>query len=182
MSRLGKKPVAVPPGVNVKVEGSQVTVTGPKGELSETFYPDVIIKADDRQVLVEIPDSPIYRPLHGMTRAKVANMILGVTQGFKKELEIEGVGYKGEMQGKKLVLSLGFSHNVPVEPPTGITLSVDKSQRVITIEGASKEVVGQLAANIRSLRPPEPYKGKGIHYMGEKIRRKAGKAGKVGAK
>jgi large subunit ribosomal protein L6 len=182
MSRIGKKPVAIPAGVNVKLEGTKVTVKGPKGELSETFYPDVIIKMEGKELLVEIPDSPIYQPLHGMTRAKINNMVVGVTTGFKRELEIEGVGYKGELQGKNLVLSLGYSHPVPVEAPAGITLSVDKTQRVITIEGASKEAVGQLAANIRSLRPPEPYKGKGIHYMGEKIRRKAGKAGKTAAK
>jgi large subunit ribosomal protein L6 len=181
MSRIGKMPVIVPKGVKVNIQGATVTVQGPKGELTQTFHPDMLVRLDDSKVVVERPDNPLYDAMHGMVRAIINNMVLGVTQGFKKDLEIEGVGYRGEMQGSKLVLSLGFSHQVPVEPPPGIKLSVDKSQRLLTVEGADKQLVGEVAAKIRSLRPPEPYKGKGIHYQGEKIRRKAGKAGKVGA-
>lgn len=181
MSRIGKMPVVLPKDVTVDVQGSTVTVKGPKGELTQTFHPDMTVRLQDSKVIVERPDNPIYNAMHGMVRAIVNNMVMGVTQGFKKDLEIEGVGYRGEMQGTKLVLSLGFSHPVPVEPPTGIKLSVDKTQRLLTVEGADKQLVGEVAAKIRGLRPPEPYKGKGIHYQGEKIRRKAGKAGKVGA-
>jgi large subunit ribosomal protein L6 len=181
MSRIGKMPVVVPKGVTVSLQGTTVTVKGPKGELTQTFHPDMTLRLDDSRIIVERPENPLYDAMHGMVRAILNNMVLGVTQGFKRDLEIEGVGYRGEMQGSKLVLSLGFSHPVPVEPPTGIRLSVDKSQRLVTVEGADKQLVGEVAAKIRGLRPPEPYKGKGIHYLGEKIRRKAGKAGKVGA-
>jgi large subunit ribosomal protein L6 len=181
MSRIGKMPIVVPAGVTVNIEGTTVTVRGPKGELTQTFHSDMAFHMEDSKLLVQRPESALYDAMHGMVRAIVNNMVLGVTQGFKKDLEIEGVGYRGEMQGSKLVLSLGFSHSVPVEPPAGIKLSVDKSQRVLTVEGPDKQLVGEVAAKIRSLRPPEPYKGKGIHYMGEKVRRKAGKAGKVGA-
>jgi large subunit ribosomal protein L6 len=181
MSRIGKMPIVVPSGVTISIRDTTVTVKGPRGELTQTFHSDMAFRLEDSKLSVERPENPLYDAMHGMVRAIVNNMVLGVTQGFKKELEIEGVGYRGEMQGSKLVLSLGFSHTVPVEPPPGIKLSVDKSQRVLTVEGPDKQLVGEIAAKIRSLRPPEPYKGKGIHYMGEKIRRKAGKAGKVGA-
>ncbi len=181
MSRIGKMPVVLPKGVTANIQGTTVTIKGPKGELKQTFHSDMTIRQEDSRLVVERPDSPLYDAMHGMVRAIIANMVQGVTAGFKKDLEIEGVGYRGEMQGEKLVLSLGFSHPVPVDPPPGIKLSVDKSQRLVTVEGVDKELVGQIAANIRGLRPPEPYKGKGIHYAGEKIRRKAGKAGKVGA-
>lgn len=181
MSRIGKMPVVLPKDVTVNIQGSTVTVKGPRGELTQSFHPDMTMRLEDSKVIVERPDNPLYDAMHGMVRAIVNNMVLGVTQGFKKDLEIEGVGYRGEMQGAKLVLSLGFSHPVPVEPPAGIKLSVDKSQRLLTVEGADKQLVGEVAAKIRGLRPPEPYKGKGIHYQGEKVRRKAGKAGKVGA-
>ncbi len=181
MSRIGKKPVNLPKGVTATIQGTTVTIKGPKGELKQTFHADMLIRQQDSQVVVERPDNPLYDAMHGMVRAIINNMVVGVTEGYKKDLEIEGVGYRGEMQGNKLVLSLGFSHPVPVEPPEGIKLSVDKSQRVLTVEGVDKQLVGQIAANIRSIRPPEPYKGKGIHYAGEKVRRKAGKAGKVGA-
>jgi large subunit ribosomal protein L6 len=174
-------PVNLPKGVTANVQGTTVSIKGPKGELKQTFHSDMTIRQQDGKLIVERPDSPLYNAMHGMVRAIINNMVLGVTNGFKKDLEIEGVGYRGEMQGEKLVLSLGFSHPVPVEPPPGIKLSVDKSQRLVTVEGVDKAQVGQVAANIRGLRPPEPYKGKGIHYAGEKIRRKAGKAGKVGA-
>lgn len=181
MSRIGKMPIVVPPGVTVNIQGTTVSVKGPKGELTQSFHSDMSIHLEDSKVMVDRPQNPLYDAMHGMVRSIINNMVLGVTQGFKKDLEIEGVGYRGEMQGSKLVLSLGFSHPVPVEPPAGIKLSVDKSQRLLTVEGVDKQLVGEVAAKIRSLRPPEPYKGKGIHYQGEKIRRKAGKAGKVGA-
>ncbi len=182
MSRIGKMPVVLPKGVTANIQGTTITIKGPKGELKQTFHPDMTLRLEDSKVLVERPDNPLYDAMHGMVRSIINNMVLGVTQGFKKDLEIEGVGYRGEMQGDRLVLSLGFSHPVPVDPPQGIKLSVDKSQRLLTIEGINKELVGETAAKIRALRPPEPYKGKGIHYAGEKVRRKAGKAGKVGAK
>ncbi len=182
MSRIGKMPVALPKGVQVSIDGTTVKVKGPKGELAQTFHPDMTIKQEDGQIVVTRPDDSAYDAMHGMVRAMINNMVKGVAEGFSKTLEIEGVGYRGELQGKNLVLTLGFSHPVPVEPPPGITFVVDKSQRVITIEGADKQMVGQVAANIRGLRPPEPYKGKGIRYQGEKVRRKAGKAGKVGGK
>ncbi len=182
MSRIGKMPVALPKGVNVKIDGSTVKVQGPKGELSQTFHPDMTIQHKDNQIVVEPPQDPAYNAMHGLTRALLNNMVKGVSDGFSKTLEIEGVGYRGELQGKNLVLALGFSHPVPVQAPPGITFTVDKTQRVITVEGPDKQVVGQIASNIRSLRPPEPYKGKGIHYQGEKVRRKAGKAGKAGGK
>lgn len=182
MSRIGKMPVALPKGVTVSIDGATVNVKGPKGELSQTFHEDMTIAQEDGKLVVSKPDDPAYDAMHGLTRALLNNMVKGVTDGFSKTLEIEGVGYRGELQGKNLVLALGYSHPVPVEPPPGINFIVDKSQRVITVEGADKQTVGQVAANIRSLRPPEPYKGKGIRYQGEKIRRKAGKAGKAGAK
>lgn len=182
MSRIGKMPVALPKGVNISIDGSTVKVKGPKGELSQTFHPDMTIKQEDGSIVVQPPEDPAYNAMHGLTRALLNNMVKGVSEGFVKTLEIEGVGYRGELQGKNLVLALGFSHPVPVEAPVGITFTIDKSQRVITIEGPDKQVVGQVAANIRSLRPPEPYKGKGIRYQGEKVRRKAGKAGKAGGK
>lgn len=182
MSRIGKMPITIPPQVKIETSGSTVKVKGPKGELTQTFQEDMGFRQEDGKLIVEKPDDPAFDAMHGMVRAMVNNMVTGVTQGFTRTLEIEGVGYRGEIQGRQLILALGFSHPVPVDPPDGITLSLDKSQRVITIEGADKQAVGQIAANIRSLRPPEPYKGKGIHYQGERIRRKAGKAGKVGAK
>lgn len=182
MSRIGKMPVAVPKGVAVSIDGANVKVKGPRGELSQRFHEDLTIKQEDGKIIVSIPDDKAYDAMHGLTRALINNMVKGVTDGFTKILEIEGVGYRGELQGKNLVLALGYSHPVPVEAPDGITFQVDKSQRIITIEGSNKETVGQVAANIRSLRPPEPYKGKGIRYQGERVRRKAGKAGKAGGK
>jgi large subunit ribosomal protein L6 len=182
MSRIGKLPVVLPKDVQVKIDGTTVHVKGPKGELSQTFHEDLTINQEDGKIVVTIPDDPAYTAIHGLTRALINNMVKGVSEGFMKTLEIEGVGYRGELQGKNLMLSLGFSHPVPVPAPEGITFTVDKSQHVITIQGSDKQAVGQIAANIRMLRPPEPYKGKGIRYQGEKVRRKAGKAGKVGAK
>ncbi len=182
MSRIGKMPVKIPVGVKVSVDGATVSAKGPKGELKQSFDPMMQIKVESNQVVVHAPESKMYDAKHGLTRSLINNMVLGVAEGYKKNLEIEGVGYRAELQGKNLVLSLGFSHLVTIEPPAGIAFVVDKSQRQFSIEGADKEMVGQIAAKIRSLKPPEPYKGKGIHYLGEKIRRKAGKAGKVGAK
>lgn len=182
MSRIGKMPVGLPKGVAVSIDGTTVKVKGPRGELAQTFHEDMTIKQADGKITVSIPDDPAYEAMHGLTRALINNMVKGVTEGFTKTLEIEGVGYRGELQGKNLVLALGYSHPVPVQAPEGITFQVDKSQRIITVEGANKETVGQVAANIRSLRPPEPYKGKGIRYQGERVRRKAGKAGKAGGK
>lgn len=182
MSRIGKMPVKIPAGVKINVEGSTVAIKGPKGELKQTFDPAMEIAVDQNLVHVKSPENKLYDAKHGLTRALINNMVQGVTEGYKKNLEIEGVGYRAELQGKNLVLSLGFSHLVTVEPPVGITFVVDKSQRLFSIEGADKQTVGEVASKIRSMRPPEPYKGKGIHYLGEKIRRKAGKAGKAGAK
>jgi len=175
-------PIKIPAGVKVNIEGSTVSVKGPKGELKQTFDPAMIIKVENNQIVVDAPATKEYNAKHGLTRALINNMVIGVTEGYKKNLEIEGVGYRAELQGKNLVLAVGFSHLVTIEPPPGITFTVDKSQRAFTVEGADKQVVGEVAAKIHAVRPPEPYKGKGIHYAGEKIRRKAGKAGKVGAK
>ena len=181
MSRVGRKPVAIPAGVKISVEGSTVAVKGPKGELTRSFDPALEIKIENNQIVVHAPDNKLFDARHGLTRALINNMVAGVTDGFKRNLEIEGVGYRAELQGKNLVLALGFSHLVTVVPPDGILFVVDKTQRLFSIEGADRQQVGEMASKIRSIRPPEPYKGKGIHYQGEKIRRKAGKAGKVGS-
>ncbi|MBI3914874.1 MAG: 50S ribosomal protein L6 [Chloroflexi bacterium] len=180
MSRVGRAPIEIPKGVQTKIEGNVVTITGPKGELRREFNPNLTVEVKDAHIQVSRPDDLKYDALHGLTRALINNMVLGVTNGFKRDLEVEGVGYRAELNGKNLVLSVGFSHTVTVEPPGGITFVVDKTQRVFSVEGPDRETVGEIAAKIRTIRPPEPYKGKGIHYLGEKIRRKAGKAGKVG--
>lgn len=181
MSRIGKKPVTLPKGVQVTVDGQTVKVKGPKGELTRTFSPEVTIEMDNGQVLVKRPsDARQIRALHGTTRAIINNMVVGVADGFSKVLQVEGVGYRAEMKGKQLVMALGYSHPVPVDPPPGITFAVDEKTRTITITGIDREQVGQVAAEIRAWRPPEPYKGKGLRYLGEHVRRKAGKAGKVG--
>ena len=180
MSRIGLMPVPLPKGVTVNIEGSTVQVKGPKGELVRTLNPEMQIKLEDNRLLVERPtDQRRHRALHGLTRALLNNMVLGVSQGFARRLEIEGVGYRAEMQGKNLVLNVGFSHPVVVEPPPGISFEVEKGTRMFAVLGADKEMVGEMAARIRRIRPPEPYKGKGIRYQGERVRRKAGKAGKV---
>ena len=182
MSRIGRLPVAVPSGVQVNVQGSDVHVKGPKGEMKRTFSPLINIKMEDGQVVIERKsDAAAERALHGTTRAVIANMVRGVSSGFQVVLEVEGVGYRAEMAGKDLSLFVGYSHPVKVEPPTGISFEVDLKTRQIKVLGYDREVVGQTAAEIRRIRPPEPYHGKGIRYQGEKIRRKAGKAGK-GAK
>ena len=181
MSRVGRAPVKIPASVTARVDGNSLSVKGPKGELTRSFHPEMKITVEKSEIHVVKPDDSIYEPLHGLTRALINNMVLGVTQGYKRDLEIEGVGYRAETQGKNLVLSLGFSHTVTVEPPPGISFVVDKTQRLFSIEGTDKQLVGEFASKIRGLRPPEPYKGKGIHFAGETIRRKAGKAGKAGA-
>ena len=182
MSRIGRLPVAVPSGVQVNVQGSDIHVKGPKGELTRTFSSLVDIAMEDGHVVIKRKsDNAAERALHGTTRAVIANMIHGVSTGFQIVLEIEGVGYRAEMQGKDLALFVGYSHPVKMEPPTGISFEVDLKTRQIKVLGYDREVVGQTASEIRRVRPPEPYHGKGIRYAGEKIRRKAGKAGK-GAK
>lgn len=182
MSRIGKKPIALPKGVQVDVKDSTVKVKGPKGELSHSFPPDVSVAIDSASgevVVKRASDVRQVRALHGTTRALINNMITGVSTGFTKSLQVEGVGYRAEMKGKQLVMALGFSHPVVVDPPAGITFSVDEKTRGITISGIDRELVGQVTANIRAWRPPEPYKGKGLRYVGEVVRRKAGKAGKA---
>ncbi len=181
MSRIGKKPVTLPKGVRVTVEGQTVNVKGPKGELTRTFSPEITIEMENEQVLVKRPsDARQMRALHGTTRAIINNMVVGVADGFSKVLQVEGVGYRAEMKGKQLVMALGYSHPVPVDPPPGIAFAVDEKARTITISGIDRERVGQVTAEIRAWRPPEPYKGKGLRYLGEHVRRKAGKAGKAG--
>jgi large subunit ribosomal protein L6 len=180
VSRIGRAPVIIPKGVDVSIDGPTVKVKGPKGELTRTFTSDVEIAMEDGTIVVRRPsDEAYHRAMHGMTRALINNMVLGVSTGFEKILEVNGVGYRAEMDGKKLVLNVGYSHPVTIEPPAGISFDVDVRTRQIKVMGANKETVGQIAANIRMVRPPEPYKGKGIKYLEEKIRRKAGKAGKV---
>lgn len=177
MSRIGKLPVQVPSGVKAELNGLRLKVTGPKGTLERTFHPDVTIALDDGHLVVtRSSDDPAHRALHGLTRALIQNMMVGVTTGYSKTLQIVGVGYRAAMQGKSLQLSVGYSHPVMVEPPSGITFSVDGTQ-TIKVEGIDKELVGQVAADIRRWRQPEPYKGKGIKYENEHIRRKEGKAG-----
>jgi len=179
VSRIGRLPVVVPAGVKVTIEGQSVQVKGPKGEMQKVFSPEIGIALDASQVIVTRgSDEPRIRALHGTTRALINSMVTGVSTGFTKVLEIEGVGYRAEMDGVKLVLYVGYSHPVPVEPMAGISFEVDTKTRQVKVMGFDKELVGQVAADIREIRPPEPYKGKGIHYLGEHIRRKAGKAAK----
>ncbi len=181
MSRIGKMPVAIPKGVQVAIQGNTVKVKGPRGELSRTFSPAIQIEMKDGQVVVQRPsDERAVRALHGTTRALIRNMVAGVSEGFSKVLQIEGVGYRAEMKGQQLVMALGYSHPVEVDPPPGIAFAVDDKTKTITISGIDKELVGQVASDVRKWRPPEPYKGKGLRYLGEHVRRKAGKAGKVG--
>ena len=177
MSRIGKLPVPIPKGVTVTTEGSTVTVKGAKGELTKTFHPDLAIKVENGSIIVTRPsDEKEHKSLHGLTRTLIYNMVEGVTKGYAKTLEIAGVGYKAEPRPYGLQFALGFSHPIEYRAPTGIKLTAP-NPTTVQVEGADKEVVGQVAAEIRSLRPPEPYKGKGIRYQGEAIRRKAGKAG-----
>ena len=178
MSRIGNKVITVPAGVEVSIVDNFATVKGPKGELKQQFDKDMTFNIEGSEITVVRPsDSKRHRTIHGTTRAILANMVEGVSAGFKKELELIGVGYRAQMQGKKLVLSVGYSHPVEFEEIDGITLGVEGNTKV-SIEGINKEVVGQYAAKVRAVRPPEPYKGKGIRYVGEYVRRKEGKTGK----
>ena len=179
MSRIGKMPITMPSDVDVRIEGTRVTVKGPKGELSRDVSPDMRLELKGGQLLVSrASDQPRQRAMHGLTRSLLANMVTGVSQGFAKTLEMQGVGYRAQMQGRDLVLAVGYSHPVQVSPPAGIEFEVDGTSRVL-VKGINKELVGQVAADVRKVRPPEPYKGKGIRYAGEYVRRKAGKAGKA---
>jgi large subunit ribosomal protein L6 len=172
-------PIAVPNGVEVRMDGVRITVKGPKGELSRDLNPDMKIKVSDGVLTVERPsDQPRHRSAHGLTRTLIQNMVTGVSEGFTKALELQGVGYRAQMQGRNLVLAVGYSRTVEVPPPPGIEFEVEGTSRV-TVKGISKEDVGQAAADVRKVRPPEPYKGKGIRYVGEYVRRKAGKAGRA---
>lgn len=182
MSRIGNMPLKVPSGVDVKVDGRTVRVKGPKGELTRTFHHSIDIQGSDGTLKVKPADAtPTAKALHGLTRTLIANMITGVTQGYSRDLEISGTGYRAVLAGKKLQLSLGFSHPVEIDPPAGIAFALETPQK-LKVSGIDKELVGEMAARIRALRVPDPYKAKGVKYAGEVIRRKAGKAGKVGAK
>ena len=177
MSRVGRKVITIPSGVELKQEGNKITVKGTKGQLEREFSPEITVKVENGEINVTRPnDLPDIRALHGTTRAVLNNMIVGVNQGFEKKLELVGVGYRVQAAGKGLTLSLGFSHPVEIEPVEGITFKVDGNTK-ISVEGINKELVGQIAANIRAKRPPEPYKGKGVKYADEQIRRKEGKKG-----
>ncbi|MDI6692423.1 MAG: 50S ribosomal protein L6 [Anaerosomatales bacterium] len=178
MSRIGKQPIPVPSGVEVAINGNEVTVKGPKGTLTQTFDKDMIIEHEDGAIVVKRPsDERRHRSLHGLTRTLIANMVTGVSEGFQKELEIVGVGYRAALKGSDLDLSLGFSHPVIVKPEKGITFEVPAPTKIV-VKGIDKQRVGQVAAEIRKIRPPEPYKGKGVRYAGEQVRRKLGKAAK----
>lgn len=180
MSRIGRLPITVPSGVTVNINKNSVIVKGPKGELSRDFPPEISVTAEEGKLVVtRHSDHRLHRSKHGLTRSLLNNMVVGVSAGFKRNLYIEGVGYKANVDGKNLVLSVGYSHPVVFEPDNGISFEVDKTGRSLIINGVDKEIVGELAARIRRVRPPEPYKGKGIRYVGERIRRKAGKAGKA---
>lgn len=183
MSRIGKKPIEIPKGVEVKLNGKHIEVKGPKGKLEFDIHPEINVRIEDNKIVVERPsDKKIHKALHGTMRQIINNMIEGVTKGFSKELEIVGTGYRARMEGNKLVINVGFSHPVEILPPPGIQFEVE-GQNIIRVKGIDKQLVGDVAAQIRRIRPPEPYKGKGIRYRGEVIRRKAGKAGvKAGGK
>jgi large subunit ribosomal protein L6 len=182
MSRIGKLPVTVPNGVDVTVKGQEVSVKGPKGELTRTFHPLVKVdRADSTLSVVRANESQQAKAIHGLSRSLLANMVTGVATGYVRDLEISGTGYRATLAGKKLQLALGYSHPIEIDPPAGISFALETPQKV-RVAGADKEVVGETAAKIRALRVPDPYKAKGVKYAGEYIRRKAGKAGKVGAK
>ena len=181
MSRIGKKPVAIPAGVEIKLDGSHISVKGPKGQLALDFSSEMKVEVKDNEIIVTRPsDNKTHRSLHGLTRTLIANMVTGVTDGYQKTLEVNGVGYRAQKQGKDLVMNLGYSHQVIMPEVEGITIEVPSPNQIV-ISGADKQLVGQFAAKVRAKRPPEPYKGKGIKYADEHIRRKEGKAAK-GAK
>jgi large subunit ribosomal protein L6 len=182
VSRIGRLPIDIPSGVQVELNGSKIRVKGPKGELQREFSSLIGIEMENNQLNISRnSENPEERALHGTTRAVLANMIHGVSKGFEVILEVEGVGYRAEMEGNKLALFVGYSHPIKIEPPLGVTFETDAKTRQIKVLGFDKELVGQIAANVRKVRPPEPYHGKGLRYLGERVRRKAGKAGK-GAK
>lgn len=179
MSRIGRKPIPVPAGVEINIDGNNVRVKGPKGELVRSLHPEMTISQEDNMLHIQRPtDASSHRALHGLTRALVANMVQGVTEGYSRSLEIKGVGYRTALQGRKLVMQLGYSHPVEIDPPEGIEFEVPAPTKII-VRGTDKQVVGETAARIRRQRPPEPYNNKGIHYEGEQVRRKVGKTGKV---
>ena len=178
MSRIGRLPIAVPSGVDVTIDGRQVTVKGPKGSLTRTLHPDMRVSQEDGSIVVTRPtEQKTHKQLHGLTRTLVNNMVVGVTDGYRKGLEITGVGYRAALSGRKLTLNLGYSHPIEIDPPAGISFEVENPTRLAVV-GIDKELVGQIAAQVRATRKPEPYKGKGVRYSGERILRKAGKAGK----
>ena len=180
MSRIGLQPITVPSGVDINIDAGLVSVKGPKGELMQRVHPEMVITRENGTLSVARPnDERMFRQLHGLTRTLVNNMVVGVTNGYRKDLEIHGVGYRSALDGKTLVLNVGYSHQVRIEPPEGIDFVVDTPTR-LAVTGIDKQLVGEIAAKVRRVRPPEPYKGKGIRYQGEQVRRKAGKAGKVG--
>ena len=182
MSRIGRLPITVPSGVEVTLDGRDITVKGPKGTLARQLHPDMRVVREADTLLVERPtDAKMHRQLHGLTRTLVANMVEGVTTGYRKGIEITGVGYRAAKVGEKLQLNLGYSHPIEIAPPTGISFELENPTRLAVV-GIDKELVGQVAAKVRATRKPEPYKGKGVRYAGEIVRRKAGKAGKIGAK
>jgi len=182
MSRIGRLPITVPSGVDVTIDGRNLTVKGPKGSLSRALHPDMTVSREEGTLVVTRPtEQKMHKQLHGLTRTLVNNMVVGVTDGYRKGLEITGVGYRAALNGKKLTLNLGYSHPIEIDPPEGITFEVENPTRLAVI-GIDKELVGQVAAKVRQTRKPEPYKGKGVRYSGEYIRRKAGKAGKIGGK
>ena len=182
MSRIGRLPIPVPAGVDVTIDGRSITVKGPKGTLTRELHPDMSVVREEAELQVVRPsEAKVHRQLHGLTRTLVNNMVVGVTTGYRKGLEITGVGYRAQKIGEKLQLSLGYSHPIEIEPPTGISFELENPTRLAVV-GIDKELVGQVAARVRSTRKPEPYKGKGVRYAGEQIRRKAGKAGKIGGK
>ena len=182
MSRIGRRPVPLPKGVTAQLDGKRVTVKGPKGEISRLVHPELTVAVQDGSVVVQRPsDESRHKALHGLTRTLIANMVEGVTKGFSKTLEIQGVGYKAEPKPFGVQLVVGFSHPVPYHAPKGIKISVDNNV-MVKVEGVDKELVGQVAAELRNVKPPEPYKGKGIRYAGEQVRRKAGKTAQAAAK
>jgi large subunit ribosomal protein L6 len=182
MSRIGRMPIAVPAGVDVTIDGRTVTVTGPKGTLTRDLHPEMIVSREEATLVVTRPtEQKTHKQLHGLTRTLVNNMVVGVTTGYRKGLEITGVGYRAALTGRKLTLNLGYSHPIEIDPPSGVSFEVENPTRLAVV-GIDKELVGQIAAKVRATRKPEPYKGKGVRYAGEQIRRKAGKAGKIGGK
>jgi large subunit ribosomal protein L6 len=182
MSRIGRLPITVPSGVDVTIDGRTLTVKGPKGSLTRELHPDIAVNREDDLLVVTRPtEQKTHKQLHGLTRTLVNNMVVGVTDGYRKGLEITGVGYRATKVGEKLQLNLGYSHPIEIDPPTGISFELENPTRLAVI-GIDKELVGQVAAQVRSTRKPEPYKGKGVKYAGEYVRRKAGKAGKIGGK